>query len=259
MPELPDLQVFSRNLQQQIAGKKVKYIAVAVPSKVSPEEKKLQKALKNLTLLNVKRVGKELHFEFDEQEVLGIHLMLNGELHLYEEEEQPKYCILEITFMDGLKLALTDFRKMARVTLNPKSSSAPDAIADEIDVDFFKNLFKNKSGTIKNILLDQKVIRGIGNSYADEILWAARISPFSLADKIPEAKIKTLVKSIKSTLVTAEEELLQAHPDIISGEYREFLKIHSPKLKESPTGAAIIVEKVGSRKTYYTNEQEYFS
>jgi formamidopyrimidine-DNA glycosylase len=259
MPELPDLQVFSKNLQQAIAGKKVKEIKVYVTSKLNVSEEALQKALKNKTLEVVKRVGKELHFEFSEAQVLGIHLMLNGELHLYVDDEPPKHCIMEMTFEKGPTLALTDFRKMATLTLNPESSAAPDAMADDIDSAFFKNLFTRKSGAIKTILLDQKIIRGIGNAYADEILWQAGISPFSLADKIPEAKIKALVKAIKDTLKSAEEQLLQKHPDIISGEYREFLKIHGSKIKQSPTGATVLVKKVGSRKTYYTDEQEYFS
>ncbi len=68
---------------------------------------------------------------------------------------------------------------MATPTLNPAPSAAPDALSEEVNFEFLKTLLSTKKGSIKNILLDQKLIRGIGNAYADEILWDARISPFS--------------------------------------------------------------------------------
>ncbi len=82
---------------------------------------------------------------------------------------------------------------------------------------------------------------------------------FQSADKIPDDKIKALVTSIRSVLEHAEKQLGLAHPDIISGEYREFLKIHGPKIKKSPTGAEVLVKKIGGRKTYYTEEQELYT
>jgi formamidopyrimidine-DNA glycosylase len=107
-------------------------------------------------------------------------------------------------------------------------------------------------------LLDQNAIRGIGNAYADEILWDAGISPFSISNKIPDTKLKALAKSIKSVLQDAEKQISKSNPDIIGGEIRDFLKIHNSKKKESPTGAPIKFAMVSSRKTYYTDEQELF-
>jgi formamidopyrimidine-DNA glycosylase len=82
--------------------------------------------------------------------------------------------------------------------------------------------------------MDQHVIRGIGNAYADEILWDAGISPFSISNKIPGKKIDALVKSIKSVLKEAEKEIVKRDPGIISGEVRDFLKIHNAKKTHSP-------------------------
>ena len=103
--------------------------------------------------------------------------------------------------------------------------------------------------------MDQHVIRGIGNAYADEILWDAGISPFSAGNKIPPEKIKTLVKSIKKVLKDAEKKIKKTHPNLISGEIRDFLVLHHSKLKKSPTGAIIETGEINKRKTYYTNEQ----
>ena len=258
MPELPDLQVFSYNLQKKVTGIKLQEIKVLVAKKINVSVTALQEALLHHQIDLVKRVGKELHFQFDNGHVLALHLMLHGELLEFKGEDIPNYCILAMIFVDGNGLALTDFQKMATPTLDPLPSPVPDALSPEINLAFFKNLLAEKKTTIKNILLDQKLIRGIGNAYADEILWDARISPFSLVNKIPEPKINALVKSIRFILSDAEKQLLKTHPDIISGEYRSFLKIHGPHIKVSPSGAEVLVKKTGSRKTYYTMEQELF-
>lgn len=106
--------------------------------------------------------------------------------------------------------------------------------------------------------MDQKVIRGIGNAYADEILYDARLSPFSASNKIPADKVKELAKSIRSVLEDAEKQIIKTNPDIISGEVRDFLQVHLPKKKETPAGEAIQQKEVGGRKTYYTERQELF-
>ncbi|MEJ5963503.1 DNA-formamidopyrimidine glycosylase family protein [Pedobacter immunditicola] len=258
MPELPDLQLFSSNLHQKLAGNKLIEIKVLVSKNLNVTETTLQKTLLGQQLQAVKRVGKELHFKFEKEDVLALHLMLHGELHYFEDSDLPKFAILVMGFSNGKGLALSDFQKMATPTLNPAPSAALDAMSDEINADFLKKLLHDSKASIKNILLDQKLIRGIGNAYADEILWDARISPFSAANQIPADKVNTLVKSIKSVLLDAEKQLKLAHPDIISGEYREFLKVHGPKIKQSPTGAEVLIKKTGSRKTYYTSEQELF-
>lgn len=106
--------------------------------------------------------------------------------------------------------------------------------------------------------MDQHVIRGIGNAYADEILWQAKISPLSIAQKIPPGKIKTLAAAIKKVLKNAEKKILKSHPYIIGGEIRDFLVVHQPKKTHTPGGAKINRATVNSRKTYYTNEQELY-
>ena len=108
------------------------------------------------------------------------------------------------------------------------------------------------------MLLDQKIIKGIGNAYADEILWDAGISPFSVSNKIPADKLKALAASIKTILNNAEKQIKKSHPDIIKGEVRDFLLIHNSKKKTSPGGAQILQKEIGGRKTYYTNEQELY-
>jgi formamidopyrimidine-DNA glycosylase len=257
MPELPDLQVFARNLNKKLAGSTVKKLTVVNSKKLKTSAANLKKNIEKQELKEIKRVGKELHFEFKNGAVLGLHLMLKGQLKLFEGANEHKYTIIELLFDDDTGLAMTDFQGQATPTLNPEEREAPDALSDEINYSFLKEQLDTRA-TIKNILLDQHVIRGIGNAYADEILWDAGISPFSIGNKIPDSKIKALAKSIKSVLKNAEKQILKSDPDIISGEVRGFLDIHNSKKTHSPTGAAIKHAVVGSRKTYYTEEQELF-
>lgn len=258
MPELPDLNVFAKNLDKKLAGKKVEKIKVENKSKLKVSVSELEKAIEGSQLKKLYREGKELHFEFSNGNILGLHLMLHGNLNLFEGKNEKKNPIIEIHFDDGSGLALTDFQGAANATLNPVVKDSPDALSEEVNYQFLKEKLSKKKSTIKAFLLDQNMIRGIGNAYADEILWESRIHPESKGNKIPEEKIRALAKDIKSVLKDAEKQILRINPDIISGEERSFLKIHNSKKKESPTGGKIHNKRVNSRITYYTDEQELY-
>lgn len=258
MPELPDLQVFSRNLTKLLKGKTVKEVTVPNNKKLNVPVKTLKKSLEGQELKKIERVGKELHFIFGNGEVLGLHLMLRGQLHLFEKKNPNKHTIITLLFDDDTGLAMTDGFGAATPTLNPEERDTVDALSPDMNAAFLKEQLSGTKAAVKNILLDQQVIRGIGNAYADEILWKAGISPFSASNKIPAAKVKTLAKAIKDVLQKAEKQILKEHPDIISGEIRDFMIIHNPHKSHSPGGASIQHKAVGGRKTYYTEEQELF-
>jgi formamidopyrimidine-DNA glycosylase len=254
MPELPDLQAFSHNLEKRIANKKVVDIQLnSKKSNVTPEV--LKTALKNKHITSVYREGKELRITFSNNKLLGLHLMLHGELHIVPEKEEVKFSVFEMVLDDGQKFVLSDFQKQARPTLDPEENSVPDALSASVDYAFWKALLASKKAAIKNVLLDQSLIRGIGNAYADEILWDAKIAPLSISNEIPDAAIKALAKSVRKVLESAISQILKAEPEIISGEIRTFLKIHKSKNLKSPNGHTISVEKHGARKTYFTDEQ----
>jgi formamidopyrimidine-DNA glycosylase len=208
-------------------------------------------------LSKVYREGKELRLVFSNGNIIGIHLMLRGQLYWFENKNTKKYTVGEFLFSDGLGLAVTDPQSKARITLNPTESSAPDALSKKVNLNFWKTELQSKA-TIKNLLLDQKIIRGIGNAYADEILWFSKISPLSISNKIPLDKIKVLNSNIRKVLNNAEKQIRKEDPTIIGGELRDFLSVHNSRKKKSPTGAQINVKAVGGRKTYYTDEQRLF-
>jgi formamidopyrimidine-DNA glycosylase len=236
----------------------LKKVTVLNDKKLKVSEKDLKKKLENQELTEVYREGKELHFEFKNGNVLGLHLMLNGNLYFFEKINEHKNSIIELLFDDDTGLTMTDYQAMATPSFNPEPREAPDALSDKVNVSFLKEQLAKTRTNIKNLLLDQHIIRGIGNAYADEILWDAGVSPFSVCNKIPEVKIKALAKSIKTVLHDAEKQITNTHPDIISGEVRDFLNIHNSKKTHSPTGTVIHNKTSASRKTYYTDEQELF-
>jgi len=256
MPELPDLQVFRKNLEKKFGGKKLIKIAVTGSKmKVKLPEAALKK-LERKKLKEISREGKELFFVFEGNQILAFHLMLNGEFHFFNDTNNYKNKILDLLFEDKTGLALTDWQQYANVKLNPEIPKVPDAFSKEFNEEYLEHGFKKyKSKRIKDLLIDQKFVRGIGNAYVDEILWDSKIHPISKAGKIPDKVVKELYNSINKVLVDAEEEIIKRDPDLIRGEIRDFLKVHNSKLIHSPTGGIIKKENIGSRITYYTDEQ----
>jgi formamidopyrimidine-DNA glycosylase len=161
---------------------------------------------------------------------------------------------VEFYFEGAQSLALTDRFKNAFIKLDPEDKEGIDALDPKLNYSFLKKVL-NRKAAIKNILLDQHVIRGIGNGYSDEILWQTRISPFSKANAIPDEKIRELAKTIKKVLKAATNKIYKHHPGLINGEVKDFLDIHTKKKDKSPTGAVIKIVDRGMLKTYYTDEQ----
>jgi formamidopyrimidine-DNA glycosylase len=257
MPELPDLEVFSKNLQKKIGGRKIIGLRVMKKKNFQVSSGELKTKIIGQKLDKVYREGKELRFRLRNKNELGLHLMLHGKLVWFEGKNTNRHTLVEMQFEKGLGLAVTDFQSKARMSLNPPVSTVPDALSTKLTQRFLDEIADKRSG-IKNLLLDQHVIRGIGNAYADEILWKAGISPFSVTSMIPKSKLKALILSIPKVLKAAIKEIGRAEPGIIGGEFRSFLNIHNANRKTSPSGAKIKTRVTGGRKTYYTDEHVLF-
>ena len=255
MPEIPDIEVFSRNLHKVFARKQLLKVKVLNGKKLPDTAKALSKSLEGKLLKRIFRSGKEFRFEFEDGTLLGLHLMLTGDMFIFEEKNDHHSVIVELYFEGNKNLTLTDRMKNAFIKLDPVDKAGVDAL--ELDFKNLKSIFNRKT-TVKNIFLDQDLIRGIGNGYSDEILWEARISPYSVASAIPDDKIRELVKIIPRVLKEAADKIDKAYPGRINDEVKEFLKIHRREGK-SPTGHPIQIDTKGSRKTYYTDEQVLYN
>ncbi len=257
MPELPDLEVFSSNLNKHISGKKVTEVIVHQPKLLNTPSETLTDKLANTTLSEVKREGKTIQLLFSNQQVLGVHLKLKGEFSIVPDHTKVSHKLLSLRFDEQTDLVISDLKKLAKITLNPEPSSVPDAL--DLTLEYLtEQLKKMPRKKIKAFLIDQEIIRGIGNAYSDEILWESRITPESLCGQIPEKAVTALFNAIKTVLTQAIEQIQTDRPDLLKGEYREFLKIHNPNKKKTPTGRPILTKKFASKKTYYSNEQMHY-
>ena len=257
MPELPDVEVFSRNLNKIFAGKRLTRIKIVNGKKLSHTATQFTKALKGKLLKRIYRSGKELRFEFADGTLLGLHLMLTGDIFVFEGKNDHHSTIAKLYFNDGKGFALTDRMRNANIKLNPINKAGVDAISKKLNFKYLKQALKRKTN-IKRVLTDHNVIRGIGNSYSDEILWQTRISPYSIANAIPDPKVKELASAIKRILKKEINQIDKKFPGKVNGEVKDFLKIHTKKETKSPTGAKIIIDKKGMMKTYYTKEQKLY-
>ena len=256
MPEIPDLNVFNKNLTAQLVGKPLTEINVLITRRLKVAESELKQALEGQTLAAIRRIGKELHFEFKNGHVLGLQLMLYGSMHWYHGKNENRFTIAELLFDKDDGLAITDWQKAVILTLDPKIMKAPDAM--EMQKGYLETALKTIDRPIKTVLTDGKTVQGIGNAYVDEILYAAKISPFSKAARIPEENIKVLTKAIHTVLTGAEHHITKNFPDTITEKERDFLQVHRPKQKLTLAGEEILKAELDKRKTYYTAGQQLF-
>ncbi|MCM0082842.1 formamidopyrimidine-DNA glycosylase [Geomonas sp. Red32] len=259
MPELPDLTVFAANLAKAVTGKAIAAVEFR-GKRLNAAPGELSRSLVSRRVAAVERAGKEISFRMDNGAALFVHLMLKGVFQFSDSEHvlQLPSLILALCFSDDTALAVTDPKRLAAVNLNPRvDERVPDALA--VTREYLENVFRQRPRVpVKTLLIDQKVVKGIGNAYSDEILWKARISPKSLAGKVPSEGVDALVEAIPAVLRHAIDELKRRTPDAISGEMRDFLNVHVSGRKLSPTGHPIIKEEINSKITYYTEEQRLY-
>jgi formamidopyrimidine-DNA glycosylase len=255
MPELPDLTVFAESLNQAVTGQQVTAADYHRPKRLNVPPELFCATLRGQQISSVSRQGKGLLFQLQKGERFFVHLMLSGGFRLTAGPDHGSAAIFTLTFADRKCLVLFDPRGLASVTLNPqRDHGAPDAL--EVDADYLKKVLQLKAKlTVKECLIDQSLIAGIGNAYSDEILWHAKVAPRSLAGKLPNQAVLELAKAIPRVLREATDYIRRSNPGIMAGEVREHLAVHNPKAKQSPTGATIQTELVASKKTYFTQEQ----
>lgn len=261
MPELPDLQVFSKNIFNMVGNKAIQKVAIHNGKKVNAPLAEVKPLWIGKKIVRISRIGKELYFYSDEDNTFSVHLMLKGTFQFCESQlvSSLKYKIFSLTFDDNTSLVISDPQGLCKVTFNPELNDIPDALSDSFSLDYFmSSVKKNARKNIKAFLIDQNIVKGIGNAYADEILWNANVSPESVTGKIPHDYLLSIYDSIKSVLNNAIKSILEISPDIISGEERSFLKIHNAEKEFTADGDKVLVKKIASKTTYYTEKQVLF-
>jgi len=249
MPEIPDVEVYRRNLVSRLGGKQVSEVIVHRPKRCPPADV-VTEAVVGAHLAGIDRDGKELVLRFDNGRRLGVHLMLAGKFDMSPDVDKLEERRFSLRFDSGDILTLSDRQGFATVTLDPQPETAPDALADTFTEEYFDTKVRAAGAkNVKAFLVDQDVVRGIGNKYSDEILWTAGISPESTVKALPDDARRALYVAIRSVLGEAVEAMDKLHPGAISGRMREGLKIHDRD--KSPSGNPVITATIAGKKTYY--------
>lgn len=230
MPELPEVETIVNDLKKEVL--KRTFIDVWTDFKniiKKPDFQRFEKEIKGKKIKNIRRRGKNILIDLSQNKTLLIHQKLTGHL-LYGtwnkkhgtwepqdkgflEDKVNTYIHLLFTLDNGKMLALSDLRKFAKVELwdseELKKSEELKALGPEpLDKSFTFKKFKEilpKKGRIKQILMDQAVIAGIGNIYSDEILWKAEIYPLKDISRLKEEELKRIYQTTREILPKAIE------------------------------------------------------
>ncbi|HOI70647.1 MAG TPA: DNA-formamidopyrimidine glycosylase family protein [Methanobacterium sp.] len=256
MPELPSVEIFKKYFDSTSLNKEIDNVEVQNPEiliNTTPEF--LNNKLEGHEFKGSWRYGKYLFIDLDNSYYLVLHFGMNGYLKYFQEDSSP-YIRLQVEFTNGYKLGFDDIRKFGKAWLisDPikfiqEKNLGPDAL--EINFKSFKTLFKKKTGQIKPILMNQNFIAGIGNLYADEILYQSRIHPLSKANKLDKAKLYKLFQEMQWVLNKAIE-----YQDKIDSLPSSFLLPHRNLNGKCPKGEALNIIKVGGRTTYFCPERQ---
>jgi formamidopyrimidine-DNA glycosylase len=233
MPELPEVETTVRDLkktQPPILGAGFINVWTDVPKilKLPKSFEQFKKEIKGKKIQKIWRRGKNILFELSDGKTLLIHQKLTGHLLLgkWEKEkgkwraetpgpltEDPINRFLHLVFWldNDQMLALSDLRKFAKVELSDKenlekeiSSLGPEPLEKDFTFEKFKEAISKKNkGKVKQVLMDQNVIAGIGNIYSDEILWQAKIHPFKEIKRLSDEDLKKIYRAKREILARA--------------------------------------------------------
>jgi len=237
MPELPELEVIKNFFNARILNLPIQLIQIKQPLVFRCLLNELQEKLTQAYFTKIERRGKFLLFHTHQPEILVFNLMLSGRLQWVEKNEKlkPVTC-LQMTFENGRELRYFDQRKMGRIYLvTPENLSTipqwSELGLEPLDETFTYEVFlaglKQRFGMIKNVLLSQKFLSGIGNAYADEILFEAGILPLrKRTELLPEESLR-LFQAIKNVLNVSISMVEKDVVEEIHQEKRAFLRVHN--------------------------------
>ena len=254
MPELPELEVLQRRISTSIRGKRIEVLRILKPYVL---KKLFEGDLADQIVKDVKRRGKYLIIETDSH-CLIVHLMLRGALKYYSRTFKPKRstaALLEFTDGTALEFSEGGSQKRMMICITPIDKSPArianlgiEPFSDAFTVAALGLLLKKERKQLKVLLCCQSKIAGIGNAYADEILWKAGLSPFKMSTNLTSDEIQKLHNAIIGVLKWAIQEVLRTR----QMDKRDFLRIHGRNGQPCPVcGDNIESVSFSKSDTYY--------
>lgn len=206
MPELPEVEAASRILRRATVGKTIASFRMLHPSLRAALPARRLRAVVGRRIDAIERRGKHQLLRLDDGRVIHAHFRMAGDWHVGRSDDAPpKFARAALELSDGTRVSLVDPRALSTVKLHDAGalelpSLGPDPADAAFDAAFLKRVLASRRGPIKPALLDQRVASGVGNIYAVEGLWLARIDPRAKASSLGTTRLRRLVDGIRQAL-----------------------------------------------------------
>ncbi len=269
MPELPEVETIKQHLRELVVGSLITEVEVLDPGLVEqPSAEEFERELEGDRISGVRRRAKHLIVEFDSRNFLVFQLKIGGQLLLVPPVEEPKTALMLVLHLDGdRRLFLRDETRFTRARLlNAEelearlSTLGPEPLEEEFKrngVEYLQETLSPRRAQIKPLLLDQKVVSGIGNIYVDEILYDARLHPRRKANTFSGEEWGRLHAAIIENLAAGVEHrgtTVRLYKDVLNrpGEHQNYLRIFEKQGRPCPgCEGKVVREKVGGRPTHF--------
>ena len=264
MPELPEVETVKNTLKNLILNEKILDVKVNYPNMIeTPTVDEFVKNLKEKTIIDIKRRGKWLLFELEDKYLIS-HLRMEGK-YFIQEFSTPvnKHEHVIFKFKDR-ELRYQDTRKFGRMYLIDKENLETSKPINELGLEpwdekltkeYLKEKYKRKSLPIKTVLLDQSIIVGIGNIYADEILYLCKLNPLIKSCELKDIDLENIIKYTKEVLEHAIKlggTTIRSYESSkgVHGLFQNELLVHNQNICKT-CNSDITKIRVGGRGTYY--------
>ncbi len=264
MPELPEVETIVRELRHDLVGRRVLGVEVRWERTIAtPPAAELKAALVGRQIMGADRRGKYLLFALSDDQTLIIHLRMTGQLHVVGPEAAPDHHThLVLTLDSGQRLFFRDQRKFGRVYVVADAATVlrqlgPEPLHPDFTPQELAARLAGRKAPIKSLLLDQRLIAGIGNIYADEILFAAGIDPRRAGRDLQMndvARLHTVARQVLAQAIFDRGSSLQNYqrPGGAKGQNQERHQVFRRTGQPCPhCGAAIVRVVIGQRATHF--------
>lgn len=266
MPELPEVETVRKGLVHLVKGKRIDNVDVRWTKIIeAPEVPTFQELVKGQTIEDIQRRGKYLIFKLTDFDLIS-HLRMEGKYEFFESNPiVDKHTHVIFHFSDGTQLHYHDVRKFGRMALVGKNQSetykgilrlGPEPLPETFTLAGFKEQLKKSHKAIKPLLLDQRLVTGLGNIYVDEALWQAKIHPEQPANTLTDKEVKKLRQAIIEVLskaVAAGGTTIRTYLNALgeAGKFQLSLNVYGQTGKPCPRcGTPIVKLKVAQRGTH---------
>lgn len=266
MPEIAEVETVRNTLKSMILNKKIVDVNIIYPKIIESDIKDFKDILIGRKFIDIDRIGKWLMFDLNDYYLLS-HLRMEGKYFVKKStDEIVKHEHIVISFEDGTDLRYHDTRKFGRMNLVKKSDidkveaikkQGIEANSEKLTKEYLYEKIHKKNIPIKSLLLDQTIISGLGNIYANEVMFDARINPNKLGKDISLKECDLIVKASKKIIDAAIKDggtTIKSYTSSlgVTGRFQQHLMVHKREGEECKVCGTLIENiKIGGRSTYF--------